>query len=414
MTRSRMSILAWFVLATTGASGCMLGPRALVRTHGPLNDAVNQVTKEEALLNLVRLRYNDNPTRLDVASVAAQFEADGTLEARPFFSTETNSNGAFLAASRLLPFVGVKGASRPTLTFNPQDDSDNTRALFLPSRLDGIIFLSETSWPVSTVFRLYVEYLNGVPNAVSESGPPRGVPSEYHRFQRITEILQNLQDAGNLRLIISDEGTRELSGPLPENAVTSVAIIEAAKNGYEYRQNPDKTWVLTKKDRRLILKINPEVINDGEVVELCGLLNLQPGRSEYDMVVGGTKDTFAAKTPAKPGTTIHIEPRSTVQALFYMARGVEVPAPHLECANAPPILETGAEITSGLFTVHSVRQLCPPPCAYVAVKYRDWWFYIDDRDNESKITFNLAVVMSRVTLIGQRRNGPMLTLPVGK
>ncbi len=258
-----------------------------------------------------------------------------------------------------------------------------------------------------------MDYLNGVPNAVSASGPPRYVPTEYHQFQRITQILQTLKDAGNLRFI-TEESTRELSGPLPENAVTSAAVVEAAKNGYEYRQKPDKTWVLTKKDRRLLLKINPEVVNDGEVVELCALLNLQPGKSEYDVVVGSTKDPFPGKAPAKPGTTIHIYPRSTAQALFYIARGVQVPLPHLACANAQPVPETSAEITNGLFTVFSAHQHCPPACAYVAVKYRDWWFYIDDRDNDSKMTFNLMVVMSRLNLIGQRRNGPALTLPVGR
>jgi hypothetical protein len=222
MARFRMLFLACVALATTSASGCMLGPRALVRTHGPLNDAVNQVTKEELLLNLVRFRYNDNPSRLDVASVAAQFEADGTLEARPFFSTETTSTGLFKAASKILPFVGLRGSSRPTLTFNPQDDSDNIRALFLPSKLEGITFLADSSWPIATIFRLYVEYLNNVPNAVSESGPPRGVPSEYYQFQRVTQILQTLKDTGNLRFI-TEESTRELSGPLPESAVTSAA-----------------------------------------------------------------------------------------------------------------------------------------------------------------------------------------------
>jgi hypothetical protein len=408
-----MLFQAWVAVAITSASGCMLGARALVRTHGPLNDAVNQVKKEELLLNLVRFRYNDFPSRLDIASVAAQFEADATVEARPFFGTESTSSNVFKAFSTILPFVGVTGSSRPTLTFNPQDDSDDTRALFRPSTLDGIIFLGETSWPISTVFRLYVEYLNGVPNAVAESGPPRGVRSEYFQFQRIAQILQLLKDSGNLRFI-TEERSRELSGPLPENAVTSAAIVEAAKNGYEYQQKPDKAWVLTKKDRRLMLKINPEIVNNVEVVELCTLLNLQPGRSEYDVVVGSAKDPFPGKAPAEPEATIHIYPRSTAQALFYMARGVRVPLPHLACANAPPIPETDTEITSGLFTVLSACQHCPPPGAYVAVKYRDWWFYIDDRDNDSKMTFNLMMVMSRVDLIGQRRGGPALTLPVGR
>ena len=254
--------------------------------------------------------------------------------------------------------------------------------------------MSETSWLISTVFRLYVEYLNEVPNAVSESGPPRGLHSEYYQFQHITQILQILKDTGNLRFI-TEEGTREMSGPLPENAVTSAAVVEAAKNGYEYRQKPDKTWVLIKKDRRLFLKINPDVVQNAEVVELCALLNLQPGRSEYDMVVGSTKDPFLGRRrPSRepPSTSIL---RSTAQALFYMARGVQVPLPHLVWRNAPPVLETGSEITTDLFTVLSVRQHCPPSNAYVVIKYRDCWFYIDDRDNDSKMTFNLMVVMTR-------------------
>ena len=53
--------------------------------------------------------------------------------------------------------------------------------------------------------------------------------------------------------------------------------------------------------------------------------------------------------------------------------------------------------------------------AYVAVKYRGWWYSIDDRDAQSKVTFTIILQLSRLDL--RRRppgGGPLLTLPVGR
>ena len=73
------------------------------------------------------------------------------------------------------------------------------------------------------------------------------------------------------------------------------------------------------------------------------------------------------------------------------------------------------EVTRGLFTVRSVKQHCLPEHAHVAVKYHGWWFYIDDRDQDSKMTFTLMMPLTRVDLIGARKGAsPVLTLPVGK
>ena len=70
------------------------------------------------------------------------------------------------------------------------------------------------------------------------------------------------------------------------------------------------------------------------------------------------------------------------------------------------------ELFGGLFTVHSVKQHWRPPCAFVAVKYRDYWFYIDDRDANTKATFQLLLTMTRINLFGTKKGGPVLTLPV--
>ncbi len=419
MDRQRQWLASLLLMPlAVGAPGCMFGPRVLENTHARYNESIKQVSEEQALLNLVRGRYNDDLMRLDVSSIAAQYELGASAEARPFFATESNS-AAIRSFSTVLPFVGLVGSNRPTISLTPLDDPETLRSLFTPSTLDGIIFLSEASYPVATVFRIWVEYLNGLPNAVTASGPPRGILPEFRAFQRVTELLQLLKDREDARFVRTEKIT-ELGDPLPPEAMTAAAQVEAAKNGQEYRQRPDKRWVLLKRDRRLELRINPRALTSPDVLELCQLLQLQPGLDSYEVTIGTRDDLFAQADPPVPTTRISLFPRSTVQAFYYLAHGVLVPLEHVKCGIVQPALQPDGslfdwqQVTAELFTVYHVNQPCRPKQAYVAVKYRDYWFYLDDRDTASKITFSLMMTMSRVNLFGVRKGAPALTLPVGR
>jgi hypothetical protein len=134
------------------------------------------------------------------------------------------------------------------------------------------------------------------------------------------------------------------------------------------------------------------------------------------LVVG---EAFRYESP-KPYKSIHIVPRSTVQVLFYISHGVQVPACHYECGLVKPATDIfgqpfdWTEVTDRLFTVHTSCQHKRPECAYAAVKYRDVWYYIDDRDVESKTTFTLMLTMTRMNMATGKKDGPALTLPVGR
>src|SRR5262249_46222815 len=155
--------------------GCAFGPKALELSHGKFNHSLKQISDEQLLLNLIRLRYNEGPVQIDVSGIAAQYELTASAEARPFFSTEAANLGnvaaSFREFSKVLPFVGGSATNRPTFSFTPLDDPDSIRQLFVAGTVDGIAFLAETSWPVSTIFRLGVDSMNRVPNARCAAGP---------------------------------------------------------------------------------------------------------------------------------------------------------------------------------------------------------------------------------------------------
>jgi hypothetical protein len=404
------------------AGGCSFGPKALERTHGRYNEAVRRVEEEQLLRNIVHLRYNEPPLNLDINSITTQYEVSAQAEARPFFEAPNpSSDGVFKTFTRILPDLMLSGAQRPTISIQPADDGSAVRRFLTPISADTLAFLVQTSWPVSTVVRLWVERLNGVPNAVTASGPLReGAAIDYARFLRAAEVLQATQDR-ELAVVRAEERETEKSGPLPAAAVTASAAVEAAKNGLEYRPRRDgKTWVLVRKERRLVIEVTPGSEDSPELTELTRLLNLVPGQRHYDLVTlsGAVPDPQVHPTP--PSKELRVTPRSTSQVYYYLANGVEPPPKHLEAGlvrlpvDAEGRVFDGRELMRGLFAVHACKSHKPPETAFVAVKYRDYWFYIDDRDQDSKTTLALMLQLARLDFNRQRLGGPALTLPVGR
>jgi hypothetical protein len=421
-TRSRRLTLAllWgLVLPLSG--GCSFGPKVLENTHGRYNESVRRVQEEQLLRNIVHVRYTEFPAHLNVGSIAAQYELASTGEARPFFLAPNPSGNTFKTFTNILPDLSVATSNRPTITLDPADGSQEVRQFLTAIPPDTLLFLVQSGWPVSTVLRLWVERLNGVPNAVVTSGPLRDAPVDFARFLRIAELLQSAQDQ-ELITVRAEEHTTEVGSPRPAASITAAAEVDAARNGLEYRPRGDgQLWVLVRRERRLVVEITPGAEQSPEVTELIGLLHLVPGRMRYELVMAARGDVDPARFPTPPSPVLRVVTRSSAQVLFYLANGVEVPPKQVEAglvhlpvdAEGRPV---GPEVTRGLFQVRTCKGLEPPKSAYVAVKYRGWWYYLDDSDQQSKATFALVLGMSRLDFARQRigTTGPVLTLPAGR
>ncbi|MBC7697007.1 MAG: hypothetical protein H7Z70_01425 [Bacteroidia bacterium] len=404
------------IVAFNTITGCStFGPLSLEQTRLQYNETVKATTEQQLLLNIVRLRYTDTPSSLAVSAIAAQFERSQSFALIPFFVAGSDNNARL---TNLLPQAQVSGADRPTFSLTPLDDQEFTRKLFTPIPLDGIIYLTKTTWPISTVFRLYLENLNWVSNAQSASGPTPTEAPIYEDFLTGIKALQTLQDRGDI--VFSIEDKEEIIGSeLALNQVKATDLLDAAKNGYEYKLNKVGTkWSLLKKTAQPVLLVNPQSLTSAEMLSAQKLFHLQQGLTKY-IITQEALNPFASTYPADGVANIDLETRSLLQAMYFVSQGIDIPAIH-ESQGLVTITHDNAgakfnwqQVTSGLFHVKSSTATVKPVNAHVAVQYKGCWFYIDDTDQATKSTFSLLMELSRLELISKSDSGPILTLPVG-
>lgn len=398
-------------------AGCVApGPETLLRQRLQYNEAVKTSAEEQLLLNIVRLRYTDTPSSLAVSAIAAQFERAQSAGLLPFFTASgADINRSFTA---VLPQFGVQGADRPTFSLTPLDDQEFTRRLFTPLPLDGLVYLAKTTWPIATVFRLYLENLNWVPNAELASGPTPREPPPYADFLRGVEALNTLQRRGHV-VFGTDRVDEPAGSPVPARSVRPTDVLAAAKEGLEWRRDPSGgTWTLYRKRQQPVLRIDPSALGSPEVAELVRTFRLRPGQTRYE-ITSEALSPFPTTYPDDGVVLLDLETRSLLQALYFVSHGIELPEPHVTQGLVTVTRDMQgrvfdwSQVTRGLFRVRSTPGDARPDGAHVAIPYRGHWFWIDATDQDTKSTFSLLVELSRLELNVKGGGGPLLTLPLG-
>jgi hypothetical protein len=398
-------------------AGCSVGPRTLEVNRLRYNEAVERTSEEQLLLNIVRLRYCATPSSLAVTSIAGQHELVKSLKLLPFFTTGGDVEPRSFTA--LLPEAELNAADRPTYTLTPLDDQEFTRKLFTPLPLEGVIYLSKTTWPITTVFRLWLENLNWVSNAETGSGPTPRLPPVYGEFLDGMRALASLEERKVIAFFV-EEREDKLAEGIPAASLTARDAVEAAKAGYECHKDAGTgTWTLVHKKQQALLRVRADQLGDPDLLAFVRIFHLRPGATAYELTADRL-DPFLAGAPPEGLTSLDLETRSLLQVLYFVSQGVEIPAEHAACGLAPLTLEPDGrvfdwqEVLSGLFTVHCSQGHHRPAHAAVAVCYAGYWFYIDERDRDTKSTFSLLMELSRLELTGKAGTAPLLTLPVGR
>jgi hypothetical protein len=421
-------------------AGCTLGPRQIPKGRLEYNQAVQESFRQEMLLNLVRLRYRETPEFLTVGGIAAQYTFDGRASgglALPDGGTKIGSLSS-----------GVSRTERPTISYVPARGEAFQKGLLAPIDLQSLELLARTGWSWERILRTTVQYMNQVDNATSAGGPTPELKPDFEEFRYLAQIMRQLQTERAIELTNAEREGTPTPVPLSRDQLDGDFVIGAIKEGFEFKETADGLF-LVKDEKYLALVVHPKAKLSGELQELAGLLDLEvdydspkPAVFELDSAKEGwIQSTFADATSFQADLgmacanefemlpaplevqessllrrDIVVSTRSLLEVMFYLSQGVNVPLEHQAQGLVTLTVDEGgapfdwSEMMHDLFTIHACKK-CPKHAA-VAVEYRGYWFYIDERDQNSLSTYTLLVELFGIEVRAGGGGGFLYTLGI--
>jgi len=348
-------VIATAMLFLTGCTH--IGPQSVTTDRFDYNKAISNSWKEQTLLNIVKIRYIDMPLFVDVASIVSGYTLQSSVSLGGTVSSEKAIQGNFAN-------LGTSGSftDRPTITYTPITGQQFNKSFMTPIPPGSILFMIQSGWPADLIYKVTVDSVNGLRGRVSGgSNMRRGDP----KFSRFVELMRKIQKSGTVGMrIIKDKDEKE----------TTVMFF--------HRNNV------------------PVEIQD-DMKEVGTLLGLRPEIQEAKVVYGLIQ---------KDETEIAMLTRSMMQIMVQLATQVNVPQEDITEGRTIPSKTWGDE-DDYLIRINNSRE--NPENAFVSVKYRDYWFYIDDRDIKSKMTFTFLMILFSVTETGGKGGLPLVTIPAG-
>lgn len=351
-------LVALGVVLVTGCAS--LGPASVPRDRIDYAGAIADSWREQTLLNIVKLRYFDAPAFLEVSSVIGSYTMEGSINAqdRVYGSSST-------AASREpIRTLGILGSyvDHPTITYTPVTGKKYIDSLLRPIPPEAVFAMIQGGHPADFILGLSVEAINGIYN--SSAGLLRARTGDP-RFARVIQALRRLQDAAALEIRTEEHHHHE---------VTLIGF---------------RAHVSSEADADIRL-----------VREALGI-----GAQAKELTL-----TFGAAA-GRPGQ-LTVLTRSMLKILANLSSGVEIPKADIASGRATREPVATKRLRGfPIARIHSGEER--PTDAYVAVRYRDHWFWIDDRDLESKRVFTFLLVFSSIAETGAVPQVPVITVPAG-
>ncbi len=358
MRRQAKVLLALMLVAAL--VGCdTLGPQAIYSGRPAYNEAIEKTNNQQMFEVIVRNRFGESSGFLAVASVSANFRVTGSVNAEFGIGNPANFAG------NLVPLgTGAAYEESPTITYTPVAGKDFLAEIFGHLPLEFAILMIQGGVKADQAALMLLKSVNGLRNpAYLSSEAPEADP----RFLRMVELLGKLQEAELL------------------------ALATDGKESYAY----------------VVPDPNPRYRAIAE--ELGSLLSLplqSPSAQAYRIPI-------RLGIGAPEGLEILIETRSIADLIKIASASMEVPEAQVQAGLALPAPPLGP--VGNLIRIRSSQSA--PDDALVSTRMHGTWYYIAQRDLQSKLFIRLLerLINARITDAARsNKSGPVLTLPVAR
>jgi hypothetical protein len=349
-------VVAIFFL--TGCSG--LGPKTIPRDRFNYATAISNSWKSQMLLNTVKIRYADAPVFVDVASVISQYALEGEIRLGASWSDGISGDGQNVGGTG-------KYRDQPTITYAPLIGKKFSESLMTPIPPPAIFFLIQAGWPVDFVFRICVQTINNIHNRSGAQIDRREADPEFYR---LISLLKDVQKSGAVGMRI------------------------------EVGKDKKQATVFSFRAKH----ISPEVLT--RIRSAKRILGLDPDQREFKVVYGSTP---------RDNTEVAVLSRSMLEIIVEMASYIDVPDKHVVEGRTYESFIGQMDVSEEfgpLITISSDSDSNKPDDEFVAVRYRNHWFWIDDRDLRSKRTFSFLMLLFSFTE-SEKAYAPVVTIPTG-
>lgn len=341
------------LLALAGCARHSVGPRTIRPAQFGYNEAISRSWDEQLLLNLVRLRYRDNPLFVDVNSITASYSFNRSA----LLSALTDGD---LDLGELGAELGLAMEENPVITYGYLRGEEFAQRMLSPLSAADLQALALSGWSVERLMLCCYQSVNEVENALTATGPTPELAPDFERFHRVAALVRRLQQSRRLALEFEADGKsflrfRDTAGP--------------------------------------------------EAAELRSLLALDPQATRFEVV-----PPRGERTPAQ----VRAQGRSLLGVMFFLAHAVEVPEVHRRAGKVTITRDsTGAEfdwnrVLGPLLRIRSAASR--PADAAVRVAYRGHWYWIADDDLNSKSTFALLRLLLFLKSTGAQGPSPLITV----
>lgn len=340
-------------------SGCsVVGPQAISNGRLAYNDVIAKTNDQQMLMVMLKNRYEERGSLLAVSSVTANVRVVTSLGIQAGFGDSDDYSG------NLVPLTaGATYEENPTISYSPVEGAGYLNQVMSPL-------------PMATVARMVVNLTDPQPYLIALISSVNGIhnpefvrsPSDSDlRFKRYAELMAELITSRRLHWARVSAERGEFS-------------IILDRSDPEQRENVD---------------------------ELLSLLGLPLPSPEEHTIVAPVSQALYGRESGGVGLTT----RAIYELVEVMSAAVQVPEPHQR--NGVALVYPSLGLIGENLQIRSSEER--PEFASVSVRYRDYWFYIDDRDMATKRFFKLVTALWSATM-AENTNAkvPLLTVPVSR